>query len=430
MDINSLNNFKVEDRKIDISFKDATGREFEFDTLYKLRDFITSETYFWVDIEESLQPNQKIIIEEPVQGHMIRTAETPLAYLVINSGLHFRTLSKRFKNELLELVISERNSQENEVNLFLNSIGRSVQSSPYNKWVWSGHSFCTRGLKIFNELGTVAASSFFEAFLEKPNFTSLNTLEGFKGALLAYEFHMQDANFLGDRITLEEGSVNELKGNILEIKDNLYDDVLNSKNNFVEWFTEAEKTFKDQGIDQVNKFDRQFKTWSDKIVNLEKTYQEKLRLEPAASYWKTKAEDYKKLGNWWAIILSVFVAIGLGIFGFLFYTWVNAQATTISIDSLQGVVLFITVLSVYAFAIKALSKLAFSSYHLQRDAEEREQLTYLYLSLTHEKDDFDADARSIVLQALFSRADTGLISGDSSPTMPGVHEIINASSNK
>ena len=68
--------------------------------------------------------------------------------------------------------------------------------------------------------------------------------------------------------------------------------------------------------------------------------------------------------------------------------------------------------------------MTFSSYHLQRDAEEREQLTHLYLSLINEGADLDTDSRSIVLQSLFSRVDSGLISGDSSPTMPGLPEIV------
>ncbi|WP_407067244.1 DUF6161 domain-containing protein [Legionella pneumophila] len=37
--------------------------------------------------------------------------------------------------------------------------------------------------------------------------------------------------------------------------------------------------------------------------------------------------------------------------------------------------MFISVLSIFAFLIKVFSRLAFSSFHLQRDAEEREQLT-------------------------------------------------------
>lgn len=65
-----------------------------------------------------------------------------------------------------------------------------------------------------------------------------------------------------------------------------------------------------------------------------------------------------------------------------------------------------------------------STYHLYRDAQERKQLTYLYLSLKKESDIPDAD-RHIILQSLFSRADTGLLKEDSSPTMPsGVLEKI------
>ncbi len=74
--------------------------------------------------------------------------------------------------------------------------------------------------------------------------------------------------------------------------------------------------------------------------------------------------------------------------------------------------------------------MVFSSFHLQRDAEEREQLTHVYLALTHEKDELDVEARNIILQALFSRADTGLLGGDSGPTMPGINEMLKATSGK
>ena len=65
----------------------------------------------------------------------------------------------------------------------------------------------------------------------------------------------------------------------------------------------------------------------------------------------------------------------------------------------------------------------FSNFHLARDAEEREKLTYLYISLLN-KGDISAEERNIVFQALFSRSDTGLLKEDSSPTMPGISSII------
>jgi hypothetical protein len=64
-----------------------------------------------------------------------------------------------------------------------------------------------------------------------------------------------------------------------------------------------------------------------------------------------------------------------------------------------------------------LSKLTFSSFHLMRDSEEREQLTYLYLSLNNEGQ-IDGTSRELVLQALFSHSETGLLNGESGPTMP------------
>jgi len=67
-------------------------------------------------------------------------------------------------------------------------------------------------------------------------------------------------------------------------------------------------------------------------------------------------------------------------------------------------------------------KFMFSNFHLARDAEEREKLTYLYLALIS-NGQFNEDERKIVMQSLFSRSDTGLLKEDSSPTMPGVNSL-------
>ena len=75
------------------------------------------------------------------------------------------------------------------------------------------------------------------------------------------------------------------------------------------------------------------------------------------------------------------------------------------------------IVSVAVYIIRLFVKLALSSYHLARDAKEREQLTYVYLALNKEKA-IATEERNIVLQSIFSRADTGLLKGDSSPTIP------------
>jgi hypothetical protein len=71
-----------------------------------------------------------------------------------------------------------------------------------------------------------------------------------------------------------------------------------------------------------------------------------------------------------------------------------------------------------------LAKMTFSSFHLQRDAEEREQLAYVYLALVNESK-ADDESQKIILQSLFSRAETGLLSGENGPTMP-IADIVKA----
>jgi hypothetical protein len=67
--------------------------------------------------------------------------------------------------------------------------------------------------------------------------------------------------------------------------------------------------------------------------------------------------------------------------------------------------------------MRAITKVMFSSFHLARDSEERNTLTYFYLSLVNDSK-IDEKDRHLVVQSLFSRADTGLLKEDSSPTMP------------
>lgn len=70
-----------------------------------------------------------------------------------------------------------------------------------------------------------------------------------------------------------------------------------------------------------------------------------------------------------------------------------------------------------AFAIRAVTKVMFSSFHLARDCEERHTLTYFYLSLLKDSK-VDTEDKKLIMQALFSRAETGLLKDDGAPTMP------------
>ena len=142
-----------------------------------------------------------------------------------------------------------------------------------------------------------------------------------------------------------------------------------------------------------------------------------------AEYWRKSATKFQRQAVLWTLSLIASIVLGISYFYEFFNSWLTGQEMGVKLDSLQGVVIYASVLTVYIFLIKTLSKLTFSTFHLMRDAEEREQLTYLYLSLINENS-IDDSSRDIILQALFSRSETGLLTSESGPTMPGVTELL------
>ncbi len=172
---------------------------------------------------------------------------------------------------------------------------------------------------------------------------------------------------------------------------------------------------------------KEFSTYLNDCVTrtseLENTYQEKLRLEKPATYWKRSARKYGIQGGLWSLALLASLLLGVYYFSEFFTDWLKGKEIDVELSTMQGVILFGSVVAIYAFMVKILSRLTFSSFHLMRDAEEREQLTYLYLALNNDQN-IDEKSRDIVLQALFSRTDTGLLTAESGPTMPVVSEIL------
>ena len=128
-----------------------------------------------------------------------------------------------------------------------------------------------------------------------------------------------------------------------------------------------------------------------------------------------------KTATMFALVMSV--AVGVGVFSWLYTQWLDGESGPLGVGSIQGIVLLGTIVAAFAYLVRVCGRIAFGCFHLMRDAEERRQLTYLYLSLS-KKDRIDESSRDIVLQALFSRSESGLLGMDSSPTLPSVSDIV------
>ncbi|SDK51933.1 DUF6161 domain-containing protein [Microbulbifer yueqingensis] len=300
-------------------------------------------------------------------------------------------------------------------------------------WLWSGHSFTPKFLECHETYGKIAANEFIH-FLIGYNGNDANKLKEI-GKNLAYEYLAQGSETTSRGI-LERQSIAQIQQSLDRATKKFINNSREAIDNFEEWKASAsslawrislrsarlerkmikrhEGFFENLISDIIGQRDKAEKRQSE----LEQTYQNKLRLEKPAEYWNKAARRHRDQAEKWTTWLVASAIIGIGSFTVFFISWLSGVQIGIQFNTVQGVVLFGSILAAYAFLIKTLAKLSFSSFHLMRDCEEREQLTYLYLALINDGK-LNENSLQIVLQSLFSRSDTGLLSSDSSPTMPG-----------
>lgn len=261
------------------------------------------------------------------------------------------------------------------------------------------------------------------------NPSNKNRLSGY---ILAYEFSNKDESAIFKRIEKEKASIAELRSSysekISKAENEAIEFIKKTNLKFVEFSEKVDelKEEKEKGYNKwFEKTTSDFKTFDDaskkRINELEVLYNEKLKLEAPATYWRERAKKLKHEGTSWLYGLIVCTLISIGILIIVLSKIADGTIQKVFLETGTAVkwsIAFITLISFMAYGIRVFSKLTFSSFHLVRDAEEREQLTYVYLALKNEKT-IDQTERHLIMQSLFSRADTGLLKDDASPTMPG-----------
>lgn len=166
----------------------------------------------------------------------------------------------------------------------------------------------------------------------------------------------------------------------------------------------------------------------ERIAALEEAYSKKLQLEGPAQYWDKLAKSYLKRG--WVLLFLTF-ALGIVMIRFLLNILLDIDAiplfnqTELSLKTIRGSLILIVMTSIAGYLIHLFTKLSISSFHLSRDYRERFQLTNVFLALLRDGDvKCDDQVKQIVMQALFSRSDTGLLKGEHSFKMPGVADLV------
>lgn len=340
-------------------------------------------------------------------------------------------IQKLYKS-LNQFLSSSEQFSPSQLNSQWGQVQNEIRALNSDKVLITDSPITTFLIDLFKNYGNRVYNGAFIYLLRYFQGHTFSSPEELTGAFKAYEFKYQDETQIVKRRAKEKASVsrlrNEFEKYFTETSQHLseslkesrlkveklseeFDNSIKEKNeSFRTWFNETEEDYR--------KF---YNKASESITDNEDLYKRKLMLEAPASYWRDRARTLKKEGNNWLYSLIgasiVVVVILLIILGFL------SSGTLEEIfkdagSAIKFSVIFITIVSFLAFAVRTFAKLAFSSFHLVRDAEEREQLSYFYLALTKEKN-IDEAERHLVMQSLFSRSDSGLLKEDSTPTMPG-----------
>ena len=272
-------------------------------------------------------------------------------------------------------------------------------------------------IKEFHSINYLKSDGFIK-YVQGKDFSANNPYI-FSGAIEGYNLENNIQTM--DDITSESSAIfrKTIDESVAEVNKvhTDYSEKLGKIDDNYEALVDETNTWKKSTEDDLTARIESFNTKMEEIENL---YNEKLRLESPAKYWSELEDKYRNEGFKWlraTVITSVILIALLVSILYNIPNSLNIKYVDFNFESLRSTLILAVITSVGVYMLRLFVKMAISAYHLSRDAKERYQLSYFYLSLINDKAIYEGD-RSIVLQSLFSRVDTGLLKGDSSPAFP------------
>lgn len=252
------------------------------------------------------------------------------------------------------------------------------------------------------------------------------------GWLRAYEFDAQEDSNIVSRRNSEKKLLRELSNEwnqtTVDLKKS-YQDITDEMETWKNEFVRAHDSWRS---DQDSVMGSLIEAKKKQLGELENIYTKKLQLEGPVQYWKARVQSYRRKSLAWIVLLCMSLVALVILLTCVLYRLPSAFAKNLfsgDPEAIKGILILAAVVSFGAYLVRTFSRLAFSALHLQRDSEEREQLTMVYLALNKEGSISDEE-RKLVLESLFSRAETGLLRRDSSPEMPGLGGMLEKLSGK
>lgn len=373
----------------------------EYSNLDRLQLLVQKEVEFWANVTENLQSSD--------------TRSFP----ILQVRNHFRNI-----NDILKQLQNYTNLNEQAKNKIKDIINKlSIEEFPA---IYSVSEEAELLKYVGENYGYYALNGCLKGLFEAPNNllsiqnTDIIRKEFLLGLFFAYKFKYPDIE--SDYFALHKNSVDKLFKDLNSNYKDFLADVEKEKSELFSQFTNTKQEIEDERQQHSIKLDKIIEKREEKFDQLENKYSEHLKLKKPAEYWEKAAEKYEDKGKMWKNW-----ALGFGSFYLLLLACIILIAhvnNDFNFSSIKFAIVLTVLISVGFLLLNLFIKLSISNFHLANDARERHHLTYFYLALLDETD-IEGEEKTIILQSLFSRAESGLIRSDSGPQIPG-NQAINA----
>lgn len=180
-----------------------------------------------------------------------------------------------------------------------------------------------------------------------------------------------------------------------------------------------------------SKIDDWKKEKDESLVALEDTYRNKLQLEAPEKLWNDRSGQYRKRANRWTCGLVAVAAVLLIVITFFVQSLYGfPKGVSEKVPFLSQQVLFIGAISFLVYIVRIVVKIVMSSHHIAMEYEQKAALTRFYQALTYGGVEVSENEKLIIISALFSKADTGLVKVSDSVDMDNVLSLIAKSPGK
>lgn len=205
--------------------------------------------------------------------------------------------------------------------------------------------------------------------------------------------------------------LNEKLNNLSNSADKQYEEITAfAEERYSEVKTEFSELKKD--------FDSWIEEKNSRLAELEETYKNKLSLEAPEKLWNNFAAEHEDKAKKWQcrlLITSCLLILVLAELIRVIYSFSLEKLN--QIPFLSETFILISVISFFIYIIRVLVKLIISNQHLSVEYKQKAALTRFYQALTYAGNEIDKEEKLIIMNALFSKSDSGLVKTDGSNDM-------------